>query len=394
MSRTPTLREIADKACIFDREHFDDGNEPAADTMLRHHETLKTDRKLITRLVPRFAVMLGYFEGYSRAVEDLRLAYDENECAVDINVAMPSIVARAEDRIKRSPLMFEIDLIKELTQTIRNLHERIEQRDIGIVIKPPPPPPLAAPPIAPNELSTEIGDELAQMAAEYANSFLQLAPNEDDFRNAKSACSDSAMELKTRLEDHWAFGVNGFVKGALWQRAQIENAQAGEDPPNVHELQAEIERLRVEWSNAINDKHVAEERAYALETQREPTSSPLVLLDDERKFWDDAVLMLARKGDTTAQSVASAADEFVEQRRARRVKESSVQIDEQKISIDHRAPSDELLLRAVRHADAMFELSASCGDLASARNAVNGGVAISIGWTHAVRSYVAGALVK
>jgi hypothetical protein len=39
--------------------------------------------------------------------------------------------------------------------------------------------------------------------------------------------------------------------------------------------------------------------------------------NDERDYWDSMTLALARKGDATSQSVVSAADELVEERRAR-----------------------------------------------------------------------------
>lgn len=169
MNDPKTLQIIAEKACQFDQAHFDDDVPVAVESLLANHERLPADRKLITRLRPRYAVALGFFEGYTKATEDLAS--------------------------------------KSTSQT-----------NIGIVIKPPPPP--AAPP-APNELRMEIDDELAQAAAEYANDeegFPTTARDIDEVRDAMKAGKG------------WHAVVRSFVHGAQWQLSRIENAHAGDDP--------------------------------------------------------------------------------------------------------------------------------------------------------------------
>lgn len=305
MNDPKVLQIIAEKACQFDRAHFDDDVPVVFELLLANHEQLPQDRKLITRLRPRYAVALGFFEGYAQAVnvesatknnfrhaigakpeenvfealgrmqgefgrkiEDLKderdklqtkLAEAERtgaEHAAQLEDEIRALVAE-RDRYKREATesksvvkligywrdVAQSNTIGEgfrdgLESCVKDLERAIEedesknQTNIGIVIKPPPPPPPAAPP-PPNELRTEIDDELAQAAVKYANAFMQLGSSSDDLRNAKSACSDSSGSLKTWLESHWAFVINGFVHGARWQLSRIENAHTG-NAPTMH----------------------------------------------------------------------------------------------------------------------------------------------------------------
>lgn len=79
-----------------------------------------------------------------------------------------------------------------------------------------------------------------------------------------------------------------------------------------------------------------------------PAPTPLVFHDnDERTFWDSMTLVLARKNDATSQSVASAADELVEERRARQP--NGVVSEMRRADVEDpkpTEPSDELLLKA------------------------------------------------
>lgn len=650
------LQEIADKACIFDHAHFDDDTPPTAESILTNHERLPSDRKLITRLRPRYIAALGYFEGYSDAVDivpmpkikdreiatkavdyafcvvqsghqtdtrpvDLLYTMDflkgasaaqpvapsialscafaagfkaaltspvqviakspsapspiapvppdmsHDDCircggsgwidgfvgsACDVPVRQNSeigkklyatrtaewmaaqtaldterqahrrtvielgivkerdtlLVRRAvfnelrqlQNRIalKPIPIVSRDEMTQFVEETITRFANLVNSQSIGkaerawsemdgavkslmdldpknmrIVIESSP-----AAASVPNKLSTEVDDDLAQAAAEYMNSFLQLAPNSDDLQNAKSACSNSATVLKVWLEDHWAFGVNGFINGARWQSARAES-RAGEDPPNVHELRSENERLHrlvestanqgAEWRDQSErmDARVAELlatnellqsiatkdaalnvmlRNYALPTEpkafaREYESrttlrrrdyplapTPITFRDDtERDFWAAMVLVLARKADTTAISVASAADEMVEERRARvpiaqseqielnglsddvsieKLKEAnkslreslSVEIDnrnalEDKIAALTNRPAevtDELFMEAIEYANQHVLINKSTTDLASAREAF--GNKSKSTWHQLVRAYAEGAL--
>lgn len=177
MNNPKVLQNIAEKTRQFDRTHFDDDVPVAIDALLANHERLPTDRKLITRLRPRHAVALGFFEGYAKAVEDIA---------------------------SKSP----------------------ETHDIGIVIKPPPPPPPAAPPI-PNELSVEIDDDLAQAAAKHAN-------DDNGFPTMTTDRDEVCKAMKTGRG--WYAAVRAYVRGAQWQRARIEIAPPPAPPPIPNEL--------------------------------------------------------------------------------------------------------------------------------------------------------------
>lgn len=184
-----------------------------------------------------------------------------------------------------------------------------------------------------------------------------------------------------------------------------------------------------------------------------------IVFRDEREcgYWDEMTLILASKRDTTSQSVASAADEMVEERRARMplvklvcdalwtpegnapgydafpiLKENRVRVriatatewkdfylDDDRFqgknpdlivaairtelrsreSIETKQEpvnevTDELLLEAAAWANEFCEMKASEGDLAAARSVMNGNVVHEVRWSNAIRSYVNGAIRK
>ena len=219
MNDPKILQLIAEKACQFDRMHFADGCDPEPDTMLRHHEKLETDPKLITRLHVRYAVTLGFLEGYVLAIEDgneLRRERDELQTKLaEAERTGADHAAQLEDEIRT--------LVAERDRYKREATESKNQANIGIVIKPPPPPPPPAAPPPPNELRTEIDDELAQAAANHANKVHGYGSVHDDSKQAREA-------LTYDNPAGWAIPVQSFVYGAQWQLSRIENAHAGDDP--------------------------------------------------------------------------------------------------------------------------------------------------------------------
>ena len=329
MSRTPTDKEISLKAVAFYRKHFADGSDPAPERIVQNHKRLKDDPKLLTRLVPRFISALAFFEGYKQA------------CAAH----EPTIV-ECEDRLR------------ELQGD-----ESDDPKNIGIVIKPPPPPPPAAAPpivqlklendkpIANDELRTGIDDELAQAAVKYANDTdACMAGNYD-----VALVRDVVIRHRDSGSRDWDWYVRSFIAGAIWQSARMENV-AGEDPPNVHELREENERLKqrlvffeisedertkskLAWLNSLDGEPTTISKLYvedgkvmfrgvsgqtsvvaSSEPNRDVSLAPTPIVfrdDDERDYWDSVSLTLAKKQETTAQSVASGADEMVEERRLR-----------------------------------------------------------------------------
>lgn len=263
MNDPKILQLIAEKACQFDRMHFADGCDPEPDTMLRHHEKLETDPKLITRLHVRYAVTLGFLEGYVLAIEDgneLRRERDELQTklaeaertgadhAAQLEDEIRTLVAE-RDRYKRemteSKSVVKLigywrdvaqsntigegfrdglkSCVKDLERAIEEDESKNDPKNIGIVIKPPPPPPPPAAPPPPNELRTEIDDELAQAAANHANKVHGYGSVHDDSKQAREA-------LTYDNPAGWAIPVQSFVYGAQWQLSRIENAHAGDDP--------------------------------------------------------------------------------------------------------------------------------------------------------------------
>ena len=450
-----TLQEIAEKTIAFDRAHFADGNDPEVDTLLRHHETLKTDPELITRLVSRYAVALGYFEGYAKTVEldevlrnNIKHAIgaksDENlfgaldRIRIEHRQEIATLVKQRDDKTRQwmaaqtaldnekenhrrtmselanvqneatSNRCETIDKLYQLQNRIAMISTRLtgrsardeatvmigatiseivgEQQNIGIVKRPPPPPPPPVAPLAPNELSTEVDDELAQAAADYANERQGHLPAlTSDLACAKLAIFEPIKAVDRSLA--WCHSARAFAYGARWQLNRMENV-AGEDPPNVHELREENEKLRETIEMTAKQGAEWRDRLEALDADK----SPIVFRDnDEREYWDSMTFMLARKGDTTSQSVASAADEMVEERRARMPIGTEKEVKPQSTE-----PSDELLLKAARFANEECRYSEMKDDLENAHNSllIADATKVRAKWSIAIRSYIAGALGK
>lgn len=292
-----TLRLIADKACIFDRAHFDDGNVPDPETFLRHHETLKTDRKLITRLVPRYAVALGFFEGYVQAMSEREPSLSRDAVLMDLSRTRERIASLAAfanatevrdtaaklvqdsiDKIMKSDSAIDVDsiarnLVSELSEMENDsrvvgedserarerraarVKERIES--IGIVIRPPPPPPPPAAPPMPNEIS----DELVRAAVDFANATIGKQPWDrgDDLDYARTAIVDN------RGFSFWTTAARQFVHGARWQlstfhewiRRTTEQAAEWRDAAE----KCEAERMQYEKTIKLQRAKIAEYEA-------------------------------------------------------------------------------------------------------------------------------------
>lgn len=255
MNDPKTLQIIAEKACQFDRAHFDDDVPAAVDSLLSNHERLPADRKLITRLRPRYAVALGFFEGYALAIEDndeLRRERDELQTKLaEAERTGAEHAAQLEDEIRA--------IVAERDRYKREATESKNQANIGIVIKPPPPPPPPAAPPAPNELRTEIDDELAQAAADCANDeegYLTTARDIDEVHDAMKAGKG------------WYAVARAFVHGARWQLSRIENAHAGDDP-TMHFPPA------FDQASMPSDREIAELVCRAIYTWREHTDDDI-----------------------------------------------------------------------------------------------------------------------
>ena len=601
MTDPKTLQDIADKACIFDVSHFDDDTPPTSDTLVSNHERLSFDRKLITRLRPRYAVALGFFEGYAKAVEDNETVRIEHrreieimekdreeserslaEHAKQLEAEIATLVKERDDKttewmaaqtaldnektahrqtstelgaikdaaryVAHNVLLHGsvpgVDRWKDILESTRRMVDAVDRNDpknIGIVKRPPPPPPPAAPiadpypwtgkvygfdcyvdragfvqiwngeklvepsdsvesgarrlaivelvarfdaydktliepmrealaqseaersamkeerdralarvrsweartreteprivqaklekdkPIANDELSTDVDDELAQAAADHAN----------DFKGKSSLPRDCQLvRIAVGMEDdacsHWDDRVAGFVEGARWQLNRMENV-AGEDPPNVHELREENGQLlrKIEWYEAqfrtifgltadckiqgavyakdgdptstyrdgCSDPIAVVRQSNESKRDRSLAPTPIVFRDnDERSYWDSMTLVLARKGDTTSQSVASAADELVEERRARMdiriVSETAVRTAI--IGFPKKEePSDELLLKAATYANAILEKSQGSDEreIECARAAFDDRQCLAR-WDLVARAYIDSALAK
>jgi len=142
--------------------------------------------------------------------------------------------------------------------------------------------------VAPNEVSTEISDELAQAAADYTNRF---------FQGGDLTTSDvhAAMAIVVRTKEE--FAMAGFVDGARWRQAV---------------------RTREIFADGTRPEKPAATFPDGSPLLRTLLPNPIVFRDpSELAYWDAMTIKLAGKGDTTSQSVASAADEMVEERRAR-----------------------------------------------------------------------------
>jgi hypothetical protein len=217
MNDPDLLQRISNEAIAFDRAHFDDGIDPVPETMVEHHLRLTTDRKLITRLQPRFAVALGFFEGYAKAIEDAAKVVPEDRVhlASWLREAFRGASSGSENA-------------KNLDALIAILND---PKNIGIVVKPPPPPPPPIVPSAPNELRTEIDDELAQAAVHVANDLLDRPRSlARDLPDDMVCVRRAVAERGTREMGTWEDLAIAFVEGALWELARIENAHAGDEP--------------------------------------------------------------------------------------------------------------------------------------------------------------------
>jgi hypothetical protein len=269
MNDPKTLQEIAEQACIFDRAHFDDDTAPTPETLLSNHARLPSDRKLITRLRPRYAVALGFFEGYATALELERSRVEESERAMkamadevrDFRSKTIDELRSLQNRIERLPTFaYAMEVRGFVKETIARLTTQPEQADIGIVKKPPPPPPPAAPP-----KPEEISDELAQAAAEFANRF--GSPNQRLDVEAVKKAAVTPYAKREPYEDRAVF----FIEGARWQRgfdsvelAAMKHALT-EGADSIGKLLAENDRLEKQISETEAERlTMKEERDRAL----------------------------------------------------------------------------------------------------------------------------------
>lgn len=403
MNSPKSLLRIAEKACDFDRAHFADGNVPTTETLASHHLQLATDHKLITRLVPRYAVALGFFEGYVQAVDDCSTAIAEPVSADEIGTWIS--IGEATGKIPENGDGYIRDIVARNGWEYVALQpkKRIEQTNIGIVKKPPPPPPPAAPP-----KPEEISDELAQAAANYTNGIYFVGCTPDEVRKS----------LNVVVKTKWEQAVDGFIEGARWQLArtpsmlanEVQNWERAQYEKTIELMNARCNDLRSALSETENersamkeerDRVLAKVRAWEAQTgetnQRivqeklasgspiEPTTSIVFRDENERDFWDEQVHALNRRCDRSAHDVANTADEMVEERRKR-----MPTLD----AIDPKAITDELLLEGAEWANSFCDMASVPCDLASAKSAMNGNVVFELRWSNAVRSYVSGAIRK
>jgi hypothetical protein len=451
MTNQKTPEEIAELSCQFANYYFDDGAVPLPASLLAKRSEIRADRKVLTRLVPRFVAAHSYFGGYNDAQNELfdRLASaQESERSVCEHAkqleAEIEVLKKERDELRlniasiTSPSLEDVHRLADIahveykrwkqgwhgvvTAIVVEL-AKSNQANIGIVVKPPPPPP---PPVAPapmtNELSTEIDDELAQSAADYAN---LVSPNTrlpglmNDVHDAKTAVSHS-------VTGSWSDAVRSFVAGTRWQLAQIERTHVGEYldendksiPTDAH-LQAmkeyvssktpDIAALKdLDWpdlavavTNMVGEaflggarpngesmaarealvdmaerlgcgslnttmaveqlmQQIGEYVEYLREYQPKkhvhsslcsctPTEPIVFRSDDEREYWDSMTFMLARKGDTTAQNVTSAADEMVYERRARMPSVGTENVVQRAFDVANLLRSKGIQVAAVNH---------------------------------------------
>lgn len=277
-----------------------------------------------------------------------------NYAAITIRHARFDELRTLQNKIALQPgqpgrLVSHDEIAKLIEETIARIP--LIEASIGIVKRPPPPPPPVAP-LAPNELRTEVNDDLAQAAADHAN----VAKDKSHLPRDPELVR-LAVELETDPCSHWDDRASGFVNGARWQakrgvQAELDRLLKGQSISHTDDdVQAGSRGMSVEdaihryapgpyqslaeitdaWFGRTGNVAVdAASRVLALfalkrveapdEPQRDVSLAlaPIAFRDnDERAYWDSVTLMLARKADTTAQSVASAADEMVEERRAR-----------------------------------------------------------------------------
>jgi hypothetical protein len=392
MTNRKTNEEIAELSCQFANYYFDDGAVPLPASLLAKRSEIQADRKVLTRLVPRFVAAHSYFGGYNDAQNEFSnqlASAQESERSVCEHAkqleAEIEAMKKERDELRlhiasiTSPSLEDVNRLADIahaeykrwkhgwhgvvTAIVVEL-AKSNQANIGIVVKPPPPPPPPAapapmpnelrpqiddvlqkvrcevlsrsflrhegsewfdiksldqaiekaaqehigddltmchpPPAAPvrvgesvptsNELSTEIDCELARAAAEYANRIGDDTPHVQDVRFVKEA-----IDGESGYMDDWNRDVCAFVAGARWQndvrtRETFKDGTYPEAPKDIAVEETNPERL-------------------------------IFQSDDEREYWDSMTFMLARKGDTTAQSVSCAADEMVYERRARKQNE-------------------------------------------------------------------------
>lgn len=409
MTDPKTLQEIAEKARIFARAHFDDDIEPSCETLLDHHERLTTDRKLVTRLRPRYIASLAFFEGYAKAIEDLSAKAPEQ---ADIGIVKPpppppppvapipfefpteneieaawyekmwrenkkgdfgyklasgvvelfrkrlgdpiadlqskrSRIEELEKRIETDTAHYAYmaeqrqnvlnDLAKELTEAneklseknidlgskrarIRELEKQLEQTEAErIAMKEDRDRALAGvraweartgetqPRIveaklnAPMPTDKEIVDFMVRHIYTDVNGPIEA-------ERSISKLEGDADSLR-RTVRHWSGSLAEAcaIKLALmhFMKHSIDDAPANEVQKN--------EREQHEQTTTVFDPGIPS-------TGSEERTALIFLDNEERKYWDCMSLMLARKGDASPQSIASAADEMVEERRKRMCK--------------------------------------------------------------------------
>jgi hypothetical protein len=473
MTNRKTNEEIAELSCQFANYYFDDGAIPLPTSLLAKQSEIQADRKVLTRLVPRFVAAHSFFSGYAKAVEDEidglhvtmslggkingkptmnylrellgatrteglisaveRVAKERDELlsrVVTTNVPTDEQIREWVDR-NGYPKQFRegtfdtLSLDKCLMKfKAEFMLKTAEQANIGIVVKPPPPPP---PPAAPAPMPNEIPEEVAFHAARYAH---EQTKESYEFRPISHiAAARSSVFDGIELLSQWGCIARGYIKGAMEFRgidrttintlqeaakvregvnaqlhAQIDelrgrlNAQSDDvhtddnqtmyHPP-ANEVQ-NSEREQYEQTIRLQNETIAATAAQAAEwrDQLERRDERLIFRsDDEREYWDSMTFMLARKGDTTAQSVSNAADEMVQERRAR-MPQQVKQEPEQATEV-----TDELLSEAATYANERYQFNSTTSDVWKAREALKGQEE-GMSWYDGVRDYVAGAIRK
>jgi hypothetical protein len=208
---------------------------------------------------------------------------------------------------------------------------------------------------------------------DYLREYQPIAPKAEPMSSKDAPAQADDVQAGSRgmsLEE----AVQRYARGPYPTIAEISTAWFGHAGNVCVDAASRVLAL-FEWKRS-SEPNVEPRRDYLL------APTPMVFRDDnEREYWDEMTFMLARKGDTTAQSVTGAADEMVEERRAR-IPNEAAQV------------TDELLLKAAAYANNRTEFKADQNDLAHARSAYVGNFALTLQWSNAVRSYVAGALGK
>lgn len=239
MTDPKILRDIADKACIFDRAHFDDDIPPTPDSLLSNHERLPSDRKLIARLRPRYAVALGFFEGYAQAVAEREPNLSRDAVLMDLSRTRERILSLAAfanaTEVRDRSARFVSEAIDRIAK---------EGRNIGIVIRPPPPPPPPAAPPIPND----VPDELLKAAIAFANETVgeQAWARESDIDYART------IVLDNRGISRWTTAIRWFVEGARWQLARIERTVEWRD--RLEQIDANSQAKPAQENPIANDE--------------------------------------------------------------------------------------------------------------------------------------------